>query len=164
MTKALLLATLAAITPACAAYEVNGVTLGVAEAAVKKAFPSAHCQPLEWRSEAADRRCDDAKITYAGVRARVIFYLRRDAVQAFTVRFGLNDREKVASHFRSKWGAPASETTQAISRKEKEPKLVSKVRWDKGNDHALLTAYADRKRATLEVWRGNFQDEIYRVR
>ncbi|HEX5611888.1 MAG TPA: hypothetical protein VFX67_04495 [Burkholderiales bacterium] len=164
MTRSLLLALLVSAAPLCSAYEVNGVTLGVNEKAVKKAFPSAYCKPLEWRSDAADRQCDDAKITYAGIRARVTFYLQRDAVQAFTVRFGINERERIADHFRSRWGAPTSETTQSISRKERDPKQVTRVRWDRGNDHALLTAYLDRKRGMLEVWRGNFIDEIYRVR
>jgi hypothetical protein len=159
-------AALALIAPVCGAYEVGGIALGSNEAAIKKAFPSAYCKPLEWRSDVADRRCDDAKITYAGIRARVTFYLLHDAVQAFTVRFSVNERDRVAAHFRSRWGAPSSEATQAILRKEKqkEPRKVYNVRWDKGNDHALLIAQLERKRATLEVWRGNFRDEIYRVR
>ncbi len=166
MKRVLLFAALALAAPVCGAYEVNGVALGATESAVKKAFPSAYCKPLEWRSDAADRQCDDAKITYAGVRARVAFYLRRDAVQAFTIRFGINERSRVAAHFRSKWGAPTSEATQAIPRKGKdpEPKQIYTARWDRGNDHALLTAQLDRKRGMLEVWRGNFRDEIYRVR
>lgn len=164
MRRIVLLAALACVAPLCAAYEVNGITLGVNEMAVKKAFPSAHCKPLEWRSEAAERQCDDAKITYAGIRARVTFYLHRDTVQAFTVRFGVNERERVANHFRSRWGAPASEITQSINRKDGDPRQVWKLRWNRGSDHALLTAKLDRKRATLEVWRGNFIDEIYRVR
>ena len=162
--RAVALIALASAAPLCAAYEVNGVALGASESAVKKAFPSAHCQPLEWRSEAADRRCDDAKIAYAAVRARVTLYLRRNAVQAFTVRFDTRDRDRVAAHFRSRWGAPAGEVTETVGRKEKRTKQVQKLRWDRGNDHALLTAQLDRKRATLEVWRGNFIDEIYRVR
>lgn len=166
MRRGIVATALALIAPACVAYEVNGVALGGTEAAVKKAFPSVYCKPLEWRSDAADRQCDDAKITYAGIRARVTFYLRRDAVQAFTVRFGVNERDRVAAYFRSRWGTPASEATQSIRRKEKEqePRKVYQARWDKGGDHALLAAQLDRKRATLEVWRGNFREEIYRVR
>ena len=163
-----LFAGLACAAPLCGAYEVSGVALGANEAAVKKAFPSAYCKPLEYHSVAADRRCDDAKIGYAGVRARVTLYLRRDSVQAFTVRFDTKDREKVGAYFRSRWGAPTGEATESIRRKEKDtkqqPKQVYKVRWDKGADHALLTAQLDRKRGMLEVWRGNFLDEIYRVR
>ena len=104
--RAWLFAILAGAAPLCAAYDVNGVALGANESAIKKAFPSAYCKPLEYRSDAADRRCDDAKIAYAGVRARVVLYLRRDAVQGFTVRFDTKDREKVAAYFRSRWGAP----------------------------------------------------------
>jgi hypothetical protein len=161
-----LFAALAFAAPLCAAYEVNGVALGANEAAVKRAFPSAYCKPLEWRSDAADRRCDDAKIAFAGVRARVVFYLRRDAVQAFTVRFDTRDRDKIAAYFRSRWGAATRETTESIPRKDKDkvPKQIYKVRWDKGNEHALLTAPLEQKRAALEVWRGTFAEEIYRVR
>jgi hypothetical protein len=161
-----LFAALAFAAPLCAAYEVNGVALGSNEVAIKKAFPSAYCRPLEWRSDAADRRCDDARIAFAGVRARVTVYLRGDAVQAFTVRFDTHNRDKIVAHFRSRWGAATREITEPIPRKDKDkkPKQVTKVRWDKGNDHALLTAQEDRKRAMLEVWRGNFADEIYRVR
>lgn len=162
--RVLLLAALVLAAPVCGAYEVNGVTLGASEGAVKKAFPSAYCKPLEWQSQAADRRCDDAKIAFAGLRARVTLYLRRDVVQAFTVRFDVREREKIAAYFRSRWGPPTGESTESLGRKDKEPKKLYKVRWDKGNDHALLTAQLDRKRATLEVWRGNFLDEIYRVR
>jgi hypothetical protein len=162
--RVLVLAALALAAPVVGAYEIEGVALGASETAVRKAFPSAYCKPLEWRSQAADRQCDDAKITYAGVGARVTFYLRRDAVQAFTVRFGRNDRERVVAHFRSRWGAPAREATESVSRKEGGPRQVYKARWDKGSDHALLTARVDRRRAMLEVWRGDFYDEIYRVR
>ena len=162
--RAWLLAALACAAPLCAAYEVNGVALGASEAAIRKAFPSAYCKPLEWYSDAADRSCDDAKIAFAGVNARITLYLRRDAMQAFTVRFDIRDREKIAAYFRSRWGTPTGETTESIRRKDKDPKKVYKARWDKGNDHALLTAQLDRKRSMLEVWRGNFLDEIYRVR
>src|SRR5262245_52138439 len=73
---------------AFAAFEVNGVALGGSEQDILKRFPSAHCKALEWKSKAADRRCDDAKIVFAGgIQARVTFYLSRNAIQAFDVRF-----------------------------------------------------------------------------
>ncbi|MGH8675851.1 MAG: hypothetical protein ACREVG_16275, partial [Burkholderiales bacterium] len=86
------------------------------------------------------------------------------AVQAFTVRFDTRDRDKVAAFVRSRWGAPSASATETISRKDKVDRKIYKVRWDNGNEHALLTAQLDRKRATLEAWRGNFAEEIYRVR
>ncbi|HEV7477995.1 MAG TPA: hypothetical protein VGO02_09700, partial [Burkholderiales bacterium] len=55
-----------AASPAFAAYDANGVALGGSEDDVKRKFPSVRCQPLEWKSKAADRRCDDAKIVFAG--------------------------------------------------------------------------------------------------
>src|SRR4051794_26767652 len=96
--------------PAYAAYDANGVALGAAEKDVKKSFPSALCKPLEWKSNASDRRCDDAKIAFAGVEARVTFYLKGDAIQAFDVRFNTLDLDKVVAHLKSRYGKPASET------------------------------------------------------
>ena len=58
--KRLLFVALLSLSTAAAAYDVNGVRLGGREVDVKKAFPTAHCKPLEWKSNAADRRCDDA--------------------------------------------------------------------------------------------------------
>ena len=159
-----LVALLVAAPAAFAAFEINGVPLGGDEAQVKKAFPSARCKPLEWSSRVADRRCDDAKIAFGGVPARLTVYLKADSIQALSVRFDTRDREKVAAHFKSRWGAPAGEASETIARKGKDDKRVYKLRWEKGNEHAMLVAQADRKRASLEAWRGNFVDEIYRVR
>jgi len=38
------------------------------------------------------------------------------------------------------------------------------MRWEKGAERAVLTSQLDKKRATLEISRGNFPEEIYRVR
>ena len=38
------------------------------------------------------------------------------------------------------------------------------MRWEKGADQAVLTAQLEKKRGGLDVWRGNFADEIYRVK
>ncbi len=159
-----LVALLVAAPAAFAAFDLNGVPLGGDEAQVKKAFPSARCKPLEWSSRAADRRCDDAKIAFAGVPARLTVYLKDGAIQSLSVRFATRDRDKVVEHVKSRWGAPSGEANETIARKGKDPKRAYKLRWDKGNEHAMLVAQADRKRASLEAWRGNFVDEIYRVR
>jgi len=162
--KAAVLIVLFTASPAALAFEANGVALGAREIEVKKAFPSAHCKPLEWKTSAADRRCDDGKIAFGGVQARITVYLRGDAVQAFDVRFATKDRNKVAAHAKARWGAPLSEVTETLSRKDKDDRQVYKVRWEKGNEHAVLTAQLERKRGSLEAWRGNFSEEIYRVR
>ncbi|TAK46252.1 MAG: hypothetical protein EPO27_08355, partial [Betaproteobacteria bacterium] len=58
------------IAPGAArAFDVNGVALGAREADVKQAFLSAYCKPLDWKSRAADRRCDDARIAFGGISA-----------------------------------------------------------------------------------------------
>ena len=68
------------------AYDVNGVGLGAREIDVKKAFPSVHCKALEWKSDAADRRCDDARISFGGVECKLTVYLKSGVIQAFDLR------------------------------------------------------------------------------
>ena len=160
---------LALTAPMALAYEVNGVPIGGDEQAAKKAFPSAHCKALEWASTVADRRCDDAKISLAGVPARVTVYLKTGVIQAISVRFDVRDRERVVAHLASRWGKPSAEKTETVVRKgkdgqAKEDRKIYKANWEKGNERALVTVQSDRKRAALEVWRGNFIDEIYKVR
>jgi hypothetical protein len=153
------------LLPAMAqAFDVNGVALGGSEADVKRAYPSAFCKPLEWKSAAADRRCDDARISFGGVRARATFYLKADAIQAFDLRFDSSARDKVAAQLKSRWGAPLSEITESFSRRERNDRRIYKARWAKGKDQAVLTVPLDQKRATLSASRGTFDEEIYRVR
>ena len=147
--RAFALSVLVLAAPAAFGYELNGVPLRGRENQVKKAFPSAYCKPLEWKTGAADRRCDDGQIAFGGVRAKITFYLRGDAVQAFDIRFDTKDRDRIASHLKSRWGAPLAEAVETISRKDKEDRRVYKVRWEKGNEHAVLTAQLERKRASL---------------
>lgn len=146
------------------AFELNGIALGGREAEVKKAYPSAFCKPLEWKSAAADRRCDDAKISFGGVPARVTFYLKADAIQAFDLRFDSSGRDRVTALLKSRWGAPISEITESFSRRERNERRIYKVRWAQGKDQALLSVPLNRRRATLSASRGNFDEEIYRVR
>lgn len=146
------------------AYDANGVGLGGREIDVKRSFPSAHCKAMEWKSNAAERRCDDARISFGGIDAKITFYLKSDAIQAFDLRFDTRDLERVKSLLRSRYGAPLAEATETIARRDKGERKVFKMRWEKGADRALLTAQLERKRASLEVSRGSFSDEIYRVK
>ena len=145
-------------------FDAGGVGLGGSEAQVKKAFPSALCKPLEWKSNAADRRCDDGKISFGGAEARVTFYLRKDSIQAFDVRFDNKNLAQVGAFVKERYGKPLAETTDKIERQGKPAREVYKVRWEKGADHALLVSQLEKKRATLTVSRGAFEEEIYRVR
>jgi len=149
---------------AAQAYDVNGVRLGGREIEVRKAFPSAHCKPLEWKSDAADRRCDDGRISLGGTQAKLTVFLKTGTIQAFELRFDTKDLERVKATLRSSWGAPLAEATETISRKNRDDRKVFKMRWEKGIDRAILTAQLERKRAGLEVSRGGFPEEIYRVR
>jgi hypothetical protein len=162
--KRLLPALLLCLSLPAFGYEINGVTLGGREIDVKKAFPSAHCKALEWKSDAADRRCDDARISLGGVQAKITVFLKAGVIRAYDLRFETRELERVTAHLKSRWGAPLSETTEVISRKDKPDRKVFKALWEKGADHAVLTAQLEQKRAEIEVSRGDFSDEIYRVR
>ena len=80
--------------PAHAAYDVKDLKLGATEADVRRVLPSAHCKALEWKSKAADRRCDDSRVVFGGVELRVTLYLRKDVVEAFDVRFDTKELER----------------------------------------------------------------------
>ena len=157
---------LAALFPAALAwgYDANGIVLGATEAEVHKVFPSAHCRPLDWKTAAAERRCDDAQVLFAGVRARITFYLKADHVQAFDVRFDERDLKRVVETLKKQYGAPLAESSEKFERREGEARVVVKIRWEKGDQRALLTSQEKRKRVDLNVWRGNFDEEIYRIR
>jgi hypothetical protein len=145
------------------AFDANGVKLGGSETDVKKAFPSVHCKALEWKSDAADRRCDDGSISFGGAKARITVYLKAGVIEAFTVGFENRELERITAHVKTKYGAPLSEKTEVFAGKG-EPRKVFKMRWDKDGQHAMLTAQEKQKRGELEVWRGKFDTEIYRVR
>ena len=129
---------------------MNGVTLGATEKDIKKLFPVANCRPLEWPSRAAERRCDDSRVTFAGVDASVTFYLKADAVEGFDVRFDHGDVKRVIEFLRTRYGRPAAE----------EPAFE----WKAKGERARLTSEKGRRRASLLVWRGSFEEEIYKVR
>ena len=164
--KLVLAIALALSSSVAAAYDVNGVGLGSKELDVKKTFPSVHCKELEWRSDAADRRCDDARIPLAGGEAKVTYYLKAGVVRGFDLRFDIKDMEKVKSMLVARWGKPLTEVTETIGARNKDQKdrKVFKMRWEKSGDRAILVAQLDKKRATVEVERGNFFQEIYKVK
>ena len=146
---------MALAAPAGAAFDAEGVALGAAEREIKKRFPSVYCKALEWASRAADRRCDDAKGMFAGVEVRITFYLKKGALEAFDVRFDTRDAYRIAGFLKSRYGAPASE--------DRERQLY-KLQWEARGERAVLTALTDKRRASLLVWRGDFEEEIYKVR
>ena len=143
-----------------AGYDANEIALGASEKAVLKQFPTAHCAALQWKSRAAERRCDDSKIVFGGVPGRITFYLKGDRVEAFDMRFDTKDADRMAAFLKKRYGAPAEETR--ANPEARGP--IYKVEWKKGQERALLTAQTQKSRASLTVWRGDFEDEIYRVR
>lgn len=141
------------INCAAAAYDVNEVALGASEKRIKERFPYANCRPLEWPTRAAERRCDDSRISFGGVDASVTFYLRRDAVEGFDVRFDRRELERVMQFLRTRYGEPAAEGPEPI-----------KLEWKTRGERAVLTSEQGRRRASLLVSRGTFEEELYKVR
>jgi hypothetical protein len=162
--KRILLTLLLCLSLPAFGYDVNGVSLGGKELDIKKAFPSAHCKALEWKTDAADRRCDDGKISLGGAEAKITVFMKAGVIQAYDLRFDMRDLERVAAHLKARWGAPLAEATEVIAQKDKKDRKVYKLRWEKGADRALLAAQLEQKRGTIEVSRGNFPEEIYRVK
>ena len=144
------------------AFEAGGVALGASEAVVKEHYPNAYCKPLEWKSEAAERRCDDGRVRFAGVRSRITFYLKNDAVEAFDVRFDPDLAKRVAAALKESWGVPASEGVEVIERPDESPRKIYKVQWMSAEARAVLNAEREKERAWLRVSRGDFEQEIYR--
>ena len=138
---------------AAAAYEVNDLALGASEQDIKQKFPYANCRPLEWPSRAADRRCDDSRISFAGVDASVTFYLRKNAVEGFDVRFDHREVAPVVKFLRTRYGPPAFEGPGPVV-----------AQWNSKTGRAVLSSEKGRRRASLLVSRGAFEEEIYKVR
>jgi len=145
------------------AFDANGVALGGSEAEVRKAFPAARCKAMDWTTDAADRRCDEAPVRVAGAEARVTFYLKQDAVQAFDVRFEEKDLRGVLAHLKEHYGKPESEGPVTHQRRG-DPRTIYRVSWERGSDRAVLSSMTGRHRVDLNVWRGSFDTEIHRMR
>ena len=83
---------------------------------------------------------------------------------AYDLRFDIKELERMKAHLKARWGAPLAEATDVIARKDKLDRKVFKMRWENGEERAVLTAQLDKKRVSLEVSRGNFPVEIYRIK
>jgi hypothetical protein len=139
--------------PALAAYDLNEIALGASENQVKARFPQAHCRPLEWQSRAADRRCDDSRVKVGGMEASVTFYLKNDALEGFDLRFDAPNVVPMRKVLSERYGAP-----DFIDKGE------VKAEWKSNGERARITAEPGRRRASLLVWRGAFEDELYKIR
>ena len=138
-----------------AAADIDGFALGASERTVKQRLPNAHCQPLQWDSRAADRRCDDSRAKLAGLEVRITVYLKNDAVEAFDVRFDSREAARIEKLATEHFGvAPVARDTEK----------AHSLQWRAKGEQALLGTQAGQRRASLLVWRGAFYDEIYKVR
>ena len=162
--KYLALSLLLISTSAIAAYDIKGVSLGATEKDVVRALPSAHCKALEWGSRAADRRCDDSRVSFGGVEIKVTFYLKKDAVEAFDMRFDTRELDRLVAFLKTRYGTPKSETRDDIRREGKSARQVYKALWEGTGERAVLVAQLEKSRASLLVSRGAFDEEIYKVR
>ena len=155
---------LAWLVPAQAALDIKDIAIGAKEQDVKRQLPSVNCKPLQWESKAADRRCDDSRVAFGGVEVQVTFYLKKDVVEAFDVRFNTRELDRFVSFLKSRYGNPETETRETIAGKGDKPREVYKALWQNGKQRAVLTAQLEKRRATMLVSRGEFEEEIYRVR
>ena len=163
--KGLFLAVLLLLAPpVLAALDIKGIALGAKEQDIKRALPSVFCRTLQWESKAADRRCDDSRVAFGGVEVQVTFYLKKDAVEAFDVRFDTRELERFVAFLKSRYGAPVTETRDTYQRKERGERTVYKVLWEDGKQRAVLTAQLEKRRGSMLVSRGKFEEEIYLVR
>ena len=140
---------------AAAEFDVNEISLGATERDIKAKFKEANCRELEWPSRAADRRCDESRIKVGGIDASVTFYLKQGALEGFDVRFEKGQFERMSKFLIGRYGKPATEKTGGLG---------STLEWKNGGERARLSAEQGRRRASLLVWRGAFEDEIYKVR
>ncbi len=149
--------------PAAAALDIKEISLGAKEREIRQKFPSAHCKALEWQSKAADRRCDDSRVAFGGIEAQVTFYLRKDSLEAFDVRFDTKELERFVGFLKQRYGAPVTEEKDTHRREGGGERYVYKVLWEEGKARAVLTAQLEKRRASMLVSRGDFDEEIYRV-
>ena len=97
---------------------------------------------------------------------RVTLYLRKDAVEAFDVRFDTKELERLVGFLKTRYGKPVSESRDAYGGTGKDKKAkreVYKVLWEKDGERAALTAQIEKRTASMLVSRGAFDEEIYRV-
>ena len=139
--------------PALAALDVNELKLGASEKEVKQRFPGVHCRPLEWPTNAADRRCDDSRVKVSNLEASITFYLRQDSVEGFDLRFEKAVLPAMGKHFLDRYGKPVVADRDDIV-----------YEWKVDGERARLTSEKGRRRASLFVWRGTFEDEIYKIK
>ena len=80
------------------------------------------------------------------------------------MRFNTRELDRFVSFLKSRYGKPETETRETIAGKGDKPREVYKALWQNGKQRAVLTAQLEKRRATMLVSRGNFEEEIYRVR
>ena len=85
----------------------------------------------------------------------VTFYLKADAVEGVDVRFERGQLERMSKFLVERYGKPAAQKASALG---------NTIEWKSKGERARLSGEQGRRRASLLVWRGAFEDEIYKVR
>jgi hypothetical protein len=81
------------------------------------------------------------------------------------VRFDTRELERVIGFLKKQYGAPLAETRDTLESKDKKSaRVLYKVRWEADKDRAVMVSELDKSRTSLLASRGNFEEEIYRVR
>ncbi len=87
------------------------------------------------------------------LEASVTFYLRKDSVEGFDLRFEKAVLPVMSKHFLDRYGKPVIENKEDIV-----------YEWKAADERARLTSEKGRRRASLLVWRGTFEQEIYKIK
>jgi hypothetical protein len=66
------------------------------------------------------------------------------------------------AYLKNRYGAPASEKREKLE-KRRESDLY-RLHWQKDGERAVLTAQTDKRRGFFTVSRGDFEEQIYRLR
>jgi hypothetical protein len=84
-------------------------------------------------------------------------------LEAFDVRFETRELERFVAFLKSRYGPPVTETRDTYQRKGGGgERYVYKVLWEDGKQRAVLTAQLEKRRASMLVSRGKFEEEILR--
>jgi hypothetical protein len=70
----------------------------------------------------------------------------------------------VTALLKKRYGEPQSETKEAFEREGKAGTQTYKALWETGKDRAVLVVPLEKKRGQLTVSRGDWEEEIYKVR
>ena len=92
-------------------------------------------------------------MVFGGVEVSVTFYLRKDVVEAFDVRFDTKDLERFVGFLKTRYGEPGRDrdSKDDLGQGQEPGREVYKMRWEKAGERAVLAAQLEKRRASLSV-------------